>query len=114
MSERDLIDEFLLAASQQGWRFSRNNSGLAQFPDGSSVRYGLFTPGGSDCIGWMPHIVTEDDVGRTIAIFAAVEMKTGKQTPTTEQERFLRIVQRAGGIAAWGRDLQTIMHRLRK
>ena len=112
MSERDLIDEFLLAASQQGWRFARTNSGLAQFPDGSSVRYGLFQPGGSDCIGWVPYLVTAADVGRTIAIFAAVEIKTGKQKPTEDQERFLRIVHRAGGIAAWGRDLPTIMERL--
>jgi hypothetical protein len=113
MKERALIDEFLLAASQEGWRFARNNSGLASFPDGSSVRYGLFVPGGSDCIGWIPHRVTRDDVGRTIAIFAAVEMKTGREKPTEEQERFLRIVQRAGGISAWGRDLPSIMQKLR-
>jgi hypothetical protein len=113
VSERDLIDEFLLAASKEGWRFARNNSGLAQFPDGSSVRYGLFA-GGSDCIGWIPHRVTSADVGRVIAIFSAVEMKTGKQRLTEEQERFLRIVQRAGGIATWGRDLPTIMQKLRE
>jgi hypothetical protein len=41
-------------------------------------------------------------------------MKTGKQRLTEEQERFLRIVQRAGGIATWGRDLPTIMQKLRE
>ena len=113
MSERDLIDSVLLATSQEGWRFSRNNSGIAFHKDGSAVQYGLFAPGGSDLIGWIPHRVTSADVGRVIAIFAAIEAKTGKQSPTDEQDRFLRIVKRAGGISAWGRDLPTIMERLR-
>ena len=114
MSERDLIDQFLLAASQEGWRFARNNSGIAFHKDGSAVRYGLFTPGGSDCIGWIPHRVTSADVGRVIAIFAAVEMKTKREPLSLEQERFLTIVSRAGGMAAWGRDLDTILGKLRR
>jgi hypothetical protein len=113
VSERDLIDQFLLAASKEGWRFARNNAGIAHHRDGSTVQYGLFSPGGSDCIGWIPHRVTPADVGRVIAIFAAVEMKTGRQTPSEEQKRFQTIVTRAGGIATWGRDLPTIMAKLR-
>lgn len=111
-NERDLIDQLLLATSKEGWRFARNNSGIAFHKDGSVVKYGLFLPGGSDLIGWIPHRVTAADVGRVIAIFAAIECKTGKQTLTEEQERFLRIVQRAGGLAAWGRDVATIMQKL--
>lgn len=113
MAERDLIDQFLLESSKAGWRFARNNSGIAFHKDGSVVKYGLFLPGGSDCIGFIPHRVTSADVGRTIAIFAAAELKTGKQTLTEEQARFLRIVERAGGQAAWGRDVATIMDKLR-
>ncbi|MET1112384.1 MAG: hypothetical protein ABWX67_12735 [Allosphingosinicella sp.] len=113
MSERDFIDQFLLESSKAGWRFARNNAGIAHHRDGRVVQSGLFARGGSDCIGWIPHRVTQADVGRVIAIFAAAEMKTGKQTLTEEQERFLRIVQRAGGISAWGRDVPTIMEKLR-
>lgn len=112
--ERELIDQFLLAASKEGWRFSRNNSGVAFHKDGSAVQYGLFNPGGSDCIGFIPRLITSDDVGRRLAIFAAVEMKTGKLRTSVEQERFLRVVERAGGISAWGRDLTSIMNRLRE
>jgi len=112
MAERELIDQLLLATSKEGWRFARNNSGMAEFKDGSTVRYGLFAPGGSDLIGWIPHRITSADVGRVIAIFAAIECKTGKQTLTEEQERFLTIVKRAGGIAAWGRDAEAIMKKL--
>lgn len=114
MSERDLIDELLLRASGVGMRLSRNNSGTAFFHDGSSVAYGCFRPGGSDLLGWVPHIVTPQDVGKRIAVFAAVEVKTGKQKPTELQERFLRAVERAGGVAVWGRDVDTIMTRLLK
>jgi len=113
MSERDLIDQLLLATSKEGWRFARNNSGMAFHKDGSVVQYGLFHPGGADLIGWIPHRVTSADVGRVIAIFAAIECKTAKQRLTEEQERFLTIVSRAGGIATWGRDLPTIMGKLR-
>jgi hypothetical protein len=114
MSERDLIDEFLLASSKRGWRFSRNNSGLAHFENGSTVRYGLFVPGGSDTIGWIPYKVQAADVGQTLPLFSAVELKTGKQSPTEDQLRFLRIVERAGGFAAWGRDCVAIFDKLEK
>jgi VRR-NUC domain len=113
-SERDLIDMVLLRTSQANMRFARNNSGIAFHKDGSAVAYGLFSPGGSDLIGWVPHKVTALDVGREIAIFAAVELKTGRQELTEEQRRFLRIVSRAGGIAAWGRDVETVMEKLQR
>lgn len=113
MAERDLIDRFLLLSSKAGMRFSRNNSGIAFHKDGSVVSYGVFSPGGSDCIGFVPHVVRPVDVGSTLAIFAAVELKTGKQTLTEDQQRFLRIVDRAGGLAAWGRDEVDVMKKLR-
>jgi hypothetical protein len=113
MSERDLIDQLLLATSKEGWRFSRNNAGIAYHKDGSVVTYGVFSPGGSDLLGWMPHRVTSADVGRVIAIFAAIEVKTGKGRLTEDQQRFMTIVERAGGIAAWGRDVETIMAKLK-
>ena len=111
--ERDLIDGFLLASSREGWRFSRNNSGIAFHKDGSAVKYGLFAPGGSDCIGWVPFHVKPADVGRTLAVFAAAEMKTGKQVMTVEQFRFQQIVKEAGGLAAWGRTVDDLMAKLK-
>lgn len=112
MSERDLIDRFLLEASKRGWRLARNNSGLAEYPDGSKVRYGLFAPGGSDCIGWIPYRVQQGDVGTELPLFAAVEIKTGKGRLTEDQERFLRIVERAGGFAVSGNDVAEILKKL--
>ena len=62
------------------------------------IRAGLFK-GSSDCIGWESIIVTPNMVGKRIAIFKAVEMKTLKGKATKEQENFIRIVNLFGGIA---------------
>jgi hypothetical protein len=112
VSERDFIDEFLLRSSAAGMRFSRNNSGVAFHRDGSVVSYGCFAPGGSDLLGWVPHLITPDNVGKRVAVFSAVELKTGRQLPSAAQKQFLRAVERAGGFGTWGRDVETIMKRL--
>jgi hypothetical protein len=55
--------------------------------------------GGSDLLGWTPHVVTLEDVGRTLAIFTAAEVKTDAyQTVTPDQRNFLDAVVRAGGL----------------
>ena len=55
--------------------------------------------GTADLIGFIEHEVTEADVGRKIAIFAAFEVKTAKGRASTEQEAFLAAVVRRGGVA---------------
>jgi hypothetical protein len=114
MAERDVIDSLLVQASRVGIRLSRNNSGVAHYPDGATVAYGTFRPGGSDLLGWVPHIVTAEDVGKRVAIFCAVELKGKKDRPTDEQQRFLTAVERAGGIAVWGRDADAILGKILK
>jgi hypothetical protein len=113
MPERDaVIDPVLLGASALGFRLFRNNSGVAFHQDGSVVRYGVANPGGSDCLGWSLFHVKPADVGRTLAVFTAVECKTGHQRPTPEQRRFIQVVNDAGGIALWGTDPAVILGQL--
>lgn len=71
-----------------GLRLSRNHSGMTR----SFKRYGCFSPGGSDLIGWMRE-------HHGIAQFVAIEVKAPGEKATPEQERFLDDVRRAGGIA---------------
>lgn len=114
MAERDaLIDPILLGASAMRGRLFRNNSGVAFHKDGSVVRYGVGQPGGSDVIGWMPWTVRPRDVGLTIAVFTAIEAKTGAQKPTEAQDRFLEIVRKAGGLGLWGNDPAKILDELK-
>lgn len=107
--EGQLNDDLMLAASRKGGRLFRNNSGTAFHKDGSVVQYGVGNPGGSDLIGFTVVEVTADMVGRKVAVFTAVEAKTGKLKPTKDQDRFLRMVRNKGGIGTWGTDAGMIM-----
>lgn len=106
--EGELNDELMLEASRRGHRLWRNNSGVAFHKDGSVVRYGVASPGGADLIGFTVVEITADMVGRKVAVFTAVEAKTGKLKPTKDQDNFLAMVRRKGGIGLWG----TAAHKL--
>jgi hypothetical protein len=92
----------MLALSPRAILF-RNQSGQYQ-AEGRWIRYGIANPGGSDLIGWTTVEVTPEMVGRKVAIFSAIEVKTPTGRPTLEQTRFIEAVRRAGGIACIARS----------
>jgi len=112
MREGELIRRILLQASESGARLFRCNTGkgwvgqvVSQTPELITLRNyrplnaGLVN-GGSDLIGWTPV--------NDVAVFTAIEAKTGRLKPTHEQEMFLAAVERAGGIAKVVRDSEFI------
>lgn len=111
MAERDeLIIPILLRASEMGARLFRQNVGQAWvgkvIRQGHQVMVAEARPfhaglcvGSSDVIGITPVVVTPDMVGKTVGIFTAYEMKTGKLKTTKQQDGFLAMVRRLGGIA---------------
>ncbi len=117
VTEQSLRKQVQLAASRLGARLFRVNTGQAWVgrvagrpPDGTVVlvdarpiRMGLCT-GGSDLIGWTEMTITPEMVGRTVAVFTAVELKTGRVPVTREQGVFLDAVRRAGGLAGVARS----------
>jgi len=78
----------------------RNNVGVAVYPGGSVVVYGLCT-GSSDTIGLTPVKITPEMVGQELAVFTAFETKRPRRAkkPTAEQLNFVARIQAAGGIA---------------
>jgi hypothetical protein len=60
--------------------------------------------GSSDLIGWTTKVITPDMVGQRIAIFTAIEAKDGSGRADTDQAKFIRNVQAAGGIAGVARS----------
>lgn len=62
--------------------------------------------GFSDLFGFVRHTVTEEDVGRELGVFLAVEVKTAKGKPTEQQERFIGAVQKSGGRAGVARSVK--------
>lgn len=104
MKESDLLKTIQLELSQLGVRLHRNNCGQYETPDGRIIRYGICNPGGSDLIGWTPRLITIEDVGKTFALFTAIECKTGKLKATDAQKNFIDQVKKAGGLAGIARD----------
>lgn len=113
MTETDLLRAIQLDATPRGVRLLRNNCGAYRLPDGSMLRYGVGNPGGADLIGWHSRVIGPADVGRTVAIFTAIEGKRLPRRPTVDQMRFLEAVQAAGGLATVAYAVEDIERLLR-
>ena len=119
MSEKKTINDVLIEASKRGWKLFRQNTGegwagkMFRSPMPCSVRMnptdvlirnaaplkaGL-CKGSSDIIGWKPVVITPDMVGKTVAIFTAIEVKYGTTRITEEQQNFVDQVNKHGGLA---------------
>lgn len=102
---RLILREF---GSRPDMRLFRNNVGVAVYPDGSRVAYGL-CPGSADLIGWRIVAVA----GHRIAQFVAIEVK-GETAPVRPTQRnFLERVTEAGGVAVLARSLDDVREALR-
>jgi hypothetical protein len=71
--------------------------GIYLVKKGTPVRFGLMT-GSGDYIGWEPVIITADMVGKTVAVFQSIEVKTLRDRLSEDQRRWNRAVARDGGI----------------
>ncbi|AWK85047.1 VRR-NUC domain-containing protein [Azospirillum thermophilum] len=104
MTESPILRRILLAlGARDSVRLFRNNVGVAVYPDGSRVVYGL-APGSPDLIGLTSITVTPDMIGRRLAVFTAIEVKAPRGRPTDAQRAFVAMVQRMGGIAGIARS----------
>lgn len=77
------------------------------------VQCGL-APGSSDIIGLQSVVIAPEHVGQTLARFVAVEVKGSKGRPTAEQEAFIAMVQRFGGVAGIARSVAEAERILRR
>ena len=83
----------------------RNNTGAADAGGGRLVHFGLCI-GSSDLIGWKTIVITPDMVGRKVAVFTAIEIKTATGRLTERQAEFVDRVLDAGGVAGCVRSLK--------
>ena len=91
-------------------RLFRNQVG--QLPDpktGRPVQFGL-AKGSADLIGWRTVTVTPDMVGRRLAVFTSIEVKTATGRLTPAQHAWLGAVRSAGGIAGVARTVSDAHH----
>jgi len=81
----------------------RNNIAKLQVR-GYWVNYGIPGPGGSDLIGLHSLTITPDMVGKRVAVFTAIEVKSDTGKATADQIAFLDFVTAMGGIAGVARS----------
>jgi len=112
MKETSIQKRIMLAVSNAGCSIFRNNSGVHKTEDGRFIRYGVGSPGGSDLIGWKSVTITPDMVGKKVAVFTAIEVKTPTGRITQEQQNFIVAVNRAGGIGFVARSADDALTQL--
>lgn len=118
MLESKLMRKIQVALSDAGARVFRNNVGLGWigksfhiqeesnirvFPGDVVIRqarplHAGLVEGSSDLIGLKSITITQEMVGRRIAVFVAAEIKTDNGVVSTDQRNFLNMVNEAGGI----------------
>ena len=87
-------------------RLFRNNTGSLPDPrTGRPVQFGL-ARGSADLIGFRTVTITPDMVGKQIAVFTSIEVKTPKGRLSKEQSNWLALIKRSGGIAGVARSIQ--------
>lgn len=106
--EKKIIDGLILSCDEWS-RLFRSNAGRAwagkiiDKGDGwiklknPRVFHGL-PKGFSDLFGIESVVITEDMIGKRVAIFKAIEVKTGNITVTEKQSLFGAMVEKLGGI----------------
>lgn len=120
MKESLLLKQILVEFSKRGARLFRNNVGSAWMGrvfrpprtmtvavtskdiiiySARPVHFGLAV-GSSDLIGWTPIKITEQHLGKTFAIFTAIETKSDRGRNTNAQEAFTNAVKSSGGLAS--------------
>ena len=118
--ESEIVSAILLACNRlPGVRLFRLNSRVVRMPGQGGrdrlVRFGWL--GASDIIGWRAecslclgsgdgHICRD---GRSAAILIALEVKRPGGAPTSEQQSFLDLVRKDGGIAGCVHSVQEAM-----
>jgi hypothetical protein len=106
--ETKLQREIHAAISTGSARLFRNSVG---FDKTNRVQYGLCV-GSSDLIGFHTRTITPDDVGKQIAVFVAMEVKTESGRVSLDQKRFIEFVKNAGGIAGVVRSVSDAINLL--
>jgi hypothetical protein len=89
----------------QGWtgRALMQDGPRVMLADARRCAFGL-APGSSDIIGWQSVLIAPEMVGRRIARFLAIEAKGQATRTSAEQQRFIAVVQAAGGLAGIARS----------
>lgn len=88
-----------------GWvgKYSRHAAGRVLIHDPRPLHAGLHK-GAGDLIGWTPVVITPEMVGRTVAVFTSLEVKTARGRVSSVQQHWIDTVAGQGGISGVARS----------
>lgn len=118
-------ENVLLRANQYGARMFCNNTGVAYTDNNRPVFFGLGNDGkkkktdirSPDDVGWTPITITPEMVGKTVAVFTAIDSKKAgfvvksnynENSREYGQNKFFQLVIKAGGIAGFACNAQQV------
>lgn len=102
-TESTLVKRLITTALKRGITLWRNQVGTYRLADGRYITSGLCV-GSADLIGYTRTVITPEMVGRTVAVFTAIEAKSATGRASSRQLAFLERVREAGGIAVVARS----------
>lgn len=121
INESEIQQQIQIEAVRHKTQLMRNNSGALEDKSGRLVRYGLGNVSkkhsdqikSSDLIGFTQITITPAMVGKTIAVFTAVEVKRPDWKPSVKDKRylaqnnFLNWLAKAGGFAFFANSVES-------
>lgn len=121
MNESELQQQIQIDAVQFNIQLMRNNSGAFIDSTGRMVRFGLANVSkkhsdqikSSDLIGFTTVTITQDMIGKQLAVFTAIEVKAPdwKPSPTDKRERaqlvFIEWIRARGGFAGFANSIES-------
>lgn len=128
MDESTIQQQIQIEGVQFGTQLMRNNSGAFKDAEGRWIYFGLGNISkkhsehikSSDLVGFTRVTITQDMVGKTLAVLTAVEVKASDWKPSAKDKRyhaqnaFLNWVANAGGIAFFANSVETFRANLER
>jgi len=109
MTENQSSNEIRTALNTGKTRAFRNNIARINH-QGRWINFGIPGAGGSDLIGFHSLTITPDMIGKRVAVFLAVECKSSKGKPTTDQTAFIEFIKASGGIAGVANSAESALN----
>jgi hypothetical protein len=98
MTETAILRDIVVRLSHGARRLFRMHVGVYRALHSDEFIH-IGTPGMSDLCGLQSVTITPDMVGRQVAVFVALEVKSATGRATANQQDFLHLVRQLGGIA---------------
>ena len=105
-AETKIQQDIRLAVGQEkNLRLFRNETGMLPDPrTGKWVQFGL-CKGSSDLIGFKEIVIDESHLGKKLAVFISLEVKTNTGRISKIQQNWLTLIKNSGGISGVVRSI---------